>query len=385
MTARTLGIVAVVLVALLGHGGCATQSGRVGEIDAGESPTFGPYSSGDSGPGDSGMGACPEVKCPSGRTTCPNSRFPCDVDLSSDNNNCGACGNYCPGKAELGLALGMSTTCVDGVCQPVCERRENCNGDWDDGCEVDTDSDKHNCGGCGIECSYNESCGKIGTQGVCICDIPHSCGECGRLCPPRPPDLPTYPAWWHADYLECNQLTAKCWDRSCGVTKAPPPSNALTRWADCDYDFLGVQIPDPDGNGCETNITSDPNNCGGCGIKCGPGEMCQAGIDLIGHCVCLCGRDCQKFKEDPDNCGGCGIACRGADGDGHGRPICTSGVCGYRCDLNWADCDNDLTNGCETDLQNDPLNCGTCGRRCDGAPGQPCVNGQCLTKECPVQ
>ncbi len=385
MTALRFGIVAVALVALLGPGGCATQSGLVGEIDAGEPPTFGPQSSGDSGLGDLAMGACPTNECPAGRTTCPNSRFPCDVDLSSDNNNCGACGHYCPGKEELGSAFGMATTCVDGVCQPVCVRRANCNGDWEDGCEVDTDNDRKNCGGCGVECADNEKCGTLGSPGVCICGIEKSCGECGRICPPPPPDLPAFPAWWHAGYTECNQLNGKCWDRACGVTQ-DPTTNELTKWMDCNDDFLVPLIPDPAGNGCETNITSDPDNCGGCGVKCGPGEWCRAGLDLIGHCQCLCGHDCQKFKDDPSNCGGCNVICPGSDGaEFHGRPACADGVCGYRCDLNWADCDNDLTNGCETDLQNDPLNCGTCGRTCDGAPGQPCVNGQCLTKECPVR
>jgi hypothetical protein len=44
-----------------------------------------------------------------------------------------------------------------------------------------------------------------------------------------------------------------------------------------------------------------------------------------------------------------------------------------------ADCDNDPTNGCETDLNTDASHCGACGAVCDGA----CVNGVCGGEQCP--
>ena len=66
----------------------------------------------------------------------------------------------------------------------------------------------------------------------------------------------------------------------------------------------------------------------------------------------------------------------------HGRPTCEQGVCGYQCSPNYADCDGDVDNGCETPLLDDPLNCGACGVRCDGVEGQACVDGHCLMKEC---
>ena len=64
---------------------------------------------------------------------------------------------------------------------------------------------------------------------------------------------------------------------------------------------------------------------------------------------------------------------------------CEQGACGYSCSPNFADCDSDTANGCETDVLSDPMNCGGCGIRCDGVEGQPCVDGKCLTKECDIK
>lgn len=56
-------------------------------------------------------------------------------------------------------------------------------------------------------------------------------------------------------------------------------------------------------------------------------------------------------------------SCRG------GRCVITTCAAGY------GDCDTDPTNGCELNLNNDPLNCGDCGQRC-GA-GELCSGGRC--------
>lgn len=66
---------------------------------------------------------------------------------------------------------------------------------------------------------------------------------------------------------------------------------------------------------------SDPANCGGCGVTCGPLELCASGM-CVPSCAAprmLCGGVCLDVTRDPDNCGSCGNVC--ASG------ICTDGVC----------------------------------------------------------
>jgi hypothetical protein len=77
-------------------------------------------------------------------------------DLSTDNANCGKCGNDC--AAESALTLCANASCVR-ACVPG---RADCNGDLrlgalGDGCETDTDDELQNCGGCGVRCDRSES------------------------------------------------------------------------------------------------------------------------------------------------------------------------------------------------------------------------------------
>jgi hypothetical protein len=63
---------------------------------------------------------------------------------------------------------------------------------------------------------------------------------------------------------------------------------------------------------------------------------------------------------------------------------CYSGICGgskvLTCTTGFADCDSDLSNGCETDTQADLSNCGSCGNSC-GA-GASCDGGVCIPGPC---
>jgi hypothetical protein len=86
------------------------------------------------------------------RCLCPPGLTYCDglcVDVSSDGANCGACGHLCsqPGsKTFVGV-------CSYGTCTSTCAAGlADCNGNSDDGCEVNTMSDPQNCGGCGVVC-----------------------------------------------------------------------------------------------------------------------------------------------------------------------------------------------------------------------------------------
>ncbi|MBX3225158.1 MAG: hypothetical protein KF795_31865 [Labilithrix sp.] len=303
---------------------------------------------------------CPTNECPAGRATCPNNPFPCAVDPSTDDDNCGACGHHCPdlGLTAHGDMLHADAHCVKGACQLVCKSGfADCNGFVEDGCEGNLSQDKQNCGACGVVCPGSDVC----FMGECVCSIEGSCGTCGNVCPRN--TQPPFPRDWHAGY---GCVGGQCNAPTCMAT-----------WGDCNDDFP----TDPAGDGCETNLDNDRNNCSQCGRVCAAGEICRRGI-----CECPCGAPCfqARINTDVENCGGCGFRCPGVSDPRmvHGVPICDEGVCDFRCEAQWADCDGDDQNGCETNVTNDPLNCGGCNVRCSGVDGQACVDGKCAMKEC---
>jgi hypothetical protein len=64
----------------------------------------------------------------------------CEIELRSDSQNCGGCGNRC-----------VEATCEEGSCACL-DGRADCDGDPENGCEVDLARDGTNCGGCGADC-----------------------------------------------------------------------------------------------------------------------------------------------------------------------------------------------------------------------------------------
>jgi hypothetical protein len=65
----------------------------------------------------------------------------------------------------------------------------------------------------------------------------------------------------------------------------------------------------------------------------------------------------------------------------HAKPACLAdpnldSTCGIaECDVGYGHCDRNIENGCETNLLNNHENCGVCGRSC--GVQQTCVNGRC--------
>lgn len=81
---------------------------------------------------------------------------------------------------------------------------------------------------------------------------------------------------------------------------------------------------------------------------------------------------------DRDHCGACGIGCQTADCS------CENGTLAVRCDSSHADCDADLSNGCETNVSNNMQHCGACRRLCH-SDGHDALSASCVAGRCEIQ
>src|SRR5205085_1028664 len=70
---------------------------------------------------------------------------------------------------------------------------------------------------------------------------------------------------------------------------------------------------------------TDPNNCGACNNKCGPGAACTSGVCSCAGAQIHCGANagCIDTTTDPAHCGACG----GPGTVGGQGQICVSGQC----------------------------------------------------------
>jgi hypothetical protein len=278
------------------------------------------------------------------------------VDTAHDPTGCGSCGHVCP---FAGNALPV---CAQGTCGTVCQTHyADCNGDPNDGCEVNTDTSAANCGRCGKGCSYpaaNSAC----TGGQCTfvscspnygnCDNDASngcetnlfydtknCTACGNVCPLGP-----------------NVQAATCYG-ACGI------NYCTSGFANCDNDA---------GNGCEVNIANDDAHCGSCYYACPKGTTCRASTCACPDGQSMCGGACVDVTNSPLNCGACGNVCALPNA----ASTCQSSACALgACAAGWDNCDGNAANGCEIDLATNLANCGTCGNAC--AAGQTCSSGVC--------
>ena len=102
-------------------------------------------------------GAC-AITCLAGWGDCDQlNQNGCEGHTDADPVNCGACGNVC------GSANG-TPFCTSGSCGLVCHGEfANCDGDHVNGCEIDLDTDPDNCGACGRSC-LGAQC----SNGLCV-------------------------------------------------------------------------------------------------------------------------------------------------------------------------------------------------------------------------
>lgn len=148
---------------------------------------------------------------------------------------------------------------------------------------------------------------------------------------------------------------------ACGGTADPSPQPAAV-------DDAGNPTATTDAAGAGT--AQPPPGAARCGQ-----EPCAAGLTC-------CDGVCANLQSDLGHCGKCGAVCAER---GHAARTCTQGACVFAaCMPNFGDCNKNVDDGCEVDLQQDPKSCGTCGTVCPAAAnvGSTCVKGTCGPGSC---
>ncbi|MBL8600440.1 MAG: hypothetical protein JNK72_00805 [Myxococcales bacterium] len=125
-------------------------------------------------------------------------------------------------------------------------------------------------------------------------------------------------------------------------------------------------------NGCETDTSNTVTHCGRCGAACGPRPNSAVSC-MNGVCAYSCQPNFADCNNDPSDgcevdlrvtashCGQCNNACMVANG----TPVCAAGMCGLAmCAANFGNCDGNDANGCETSTTNSVAHCGRCGNAC---------------------
>jgi hypothetical protein len=241
--------------------GDAPASPDTGSPDTGSPDTASP----DTGAADGGDAAAPDAGGDGGVADAGADVVDagCDANLSGDPTSCGACGNVCPAGGA-----NTSPVCVDAGCGAACNAGfGDCDQDASSGCEIDLGTTLAHCGACGKPCTV--------ANGTPACQ------------------------------------SGKCTVASCQGT-----------FRDCNTDA---------GDGCEINVASNTTHCGACNKPCN-----------LANAI----------------------------------PLCNNGLCAIAaCGANFGNCDNNVANGCETDLATSVQHCGGCNKPC--AMNQMCVAGKC--------
>ncbi|HWZ89664.1 MAG TPA: hypothetical protein VNW92_12460 [Polyangiaceae bacterium] len=242
----------------------------------------------------------------------------CESNLKSDNNNCNACGTVC--QAPHG-----TNTCTSGLCVPSCGTAfGDCDGNVKTGCEAVFANDPNNCGACATVCqqtnasnvcsggfcsptcsqTYFKSCDGNNNNGCEIDDRSSkaNCGGCNLPC------------------VDNQTSSNNCSGSACAPV-------CLTNHANCDGNGY---------NGCETPTGSDPNNCGGCNVQCktqnASATSCGSGTcsPTCNNGFAACSNPaagCLTSIDTAAHCGNCATSCTG------GTPFCVSRLCTAHLDI----------------------------------------------------
>jgi hypothetical protein len=291
-------------------------------------------------------------------------------DVTMDVGNCGLCGNACTGKnAVWSCATSMCnvTSCSQGF--------GDCNGSAGDGCESTLATDVNNCSKCNMKCAFANATASCvaGACGIAMCNA--GFGNCdGSL-------MNGCEASTASDVNNCGMCGMKCAFANASATCV----NGKCVMGACSVGF-GDCDKNP-ANGCEVNLTNDVNNCNACNMKCAAAANATVGCSGSKCVIASCAanfKDCDgaegngceiNITADPNNCGGCGTKCTpGANVAAMG---CAASACTIAsCNPGFGNCNNVVADGCETNTTNNNAHCGSCATMC--SMSQNCVNSACI-------
>jgi len=313
---------------------------------------------------------CTLAACEAGYDNCDGDVLNgCEAELATDPLNCNACGTVCEALPHA------ATGCLAGACaMGACEAGwADCDQDPATGCEVDTGADAQNCSACGAACAFANA-GASCVASACVmgaCDA--GFGDCDQD-PATGCEVDTT-----LDAQHCSACGAVCAFANAGascVASACVMGACDAGFGDCDQDPA---------TGCEAELALDAQNCGACGTVCSfahAAASCAANACVLGACEAGFG-DCDgdaasgceaTLATDAANCGECGHACEADES-------CQAGGCvAGGCDAGLADCNQDPADGCEVTLATDAANCGECGHACEA--DESCQAGECVTGGC---
>jgi hypothetical protein len=329
-------------------------------------------------------GVCLVDICAAGTADCDSEPNTCEVDTTSDVNNCGVCGKACTFSNGIGA-------CVNGVCKMTgCVTPfGNCDGQEGNGCEVDLKSSVSHCGSCAAMCKSTNGSAPACNEGLCTltCNTGYlNCNGAGPGASPLNDGCET-----QVDAQHCGSCTGVC-----STTNGTPTCSAGQCVMTCQPEWLDCNGPavagTPNDDGCQTHRATDVNNCGACGTKCNSingGPTCTNGVCGIScnsgwsNCNVTLTDGCEvNTAADPQRCGSCTKTCNNTNG----TATCSAGVCGITCNPGFGNCDGNADNGCETNLLTTFLHCGACNAACmssvDGHGTSVCDNGACKVSSC---